>query len=73
VWGRSQQKYSDDMEHQLCLSPVLALPYLQQPFDIETNDYDYVVHFILTQHDHLVAYHSEKLLDVILKYPTYEK
>jgi hypothetical protein len=36
VWGRSQQKYFDDLKHRLCSSPVLTLPNLQQPFEIET-------------------------------------
>ena len=28
---------------------------------------------VLTQHGHPVAYHSETLLDVVRKYPTYNK
>jgi hypothetical protein len=46
---------------------------LQHPFDIETDDSNYAVGAILTQHDHPMAYHSEKLLDDVNKYPTYEK
>jgi hypothetical protein len=57
----------------LCSSPVLSLPDLQQPFEIETDASDYVVGTILTQHDHPVAYHNKTLSDTILKYPTYEK
>jgi hypothetical protein len=49
------------------------LPDLQQPFDIETDASDYVVGTVLTQHRHLVAYHSETLSDTVRKYPTYDK
>jgi hypothetical protein len=67
------RKYFDDLKHHLCSAPVLALPDLQQPFEIETDASDYVVGVILTQHGHPVAYHSETLSDVIHKYPTYDK
>jgi hypothetical protein len=73
VWGKEQQRAFDDLKHRLCSTPVLSLPDLQQPFDIDTDAYDYVVGTILTQHGHPVAYHSETLSDTILKYPTYDK
>jgi hypothetical protein len=73
VWSISQQKHFDDLKHRLCSTPMLALPDLQQPFEIETNASDYVVSVFFTQHGHPVAYHSETLSDVIHKYPTYEK
>jgi hypothetical protein len=46
---------------------------MQQPFEIETNAYDYVVGVVLTHHGHPVAYHSEKIFDIVRKYPTYDK
>jgi hypothetical protein len=73
VWGWSQQQVFDDLKQHLCSAPVLSLSDLQQPFDIETYASDYVVGVILTQHGHPVAYHSETLLDVVRKYPTYDK
>jgi hypothetical protein len=65
VWGQSQQQAFDDLKQRLCSAPVLSLPDLQQPFEIETDASDYVVGIILTQHDHPVAYHSETLSDVV--------
>jgi hypothetical protein len=50
VWGQLQQKAFDDMKHHLCSAPVLSLPNLQQPFEIETDASDYVVGTVLTQH-----------------------
>jgi hypothetical protein len=61
------------MKQGLCSSPVLSLPNLQHPFEIDTCALDYVVGETLTQHDHLVAYHSKTISYVIHKYPTYEK
>jgi hypothetical protein len=61
------------MKHRVCLAPVLSLLDMQQLFEIETDVSDYVVGEILTQHGHLVAYHSETLLDTAQKYPTYDK
>jgi hypothetical protein len=61
------------MKHPLCSTPVLFLPDIQQPFEIETNASDYVVGAVLSQHGHPMAYHSETLSDIVWKYPTYEK
>ena len=61
------------LKHRLCSTSVLALPDLQQPFEIETDTSNYAVGAILTQHSHPVAYHSEKLSYVVHKYPTYDK
>jgi hypothetical protein len=55
------------------LSSSTLLADLQQPFEIETDASDYVVGAVLTQHGHLVAYHSETLSDTVWKYPTYDK
>jgi hypothetical protein len=73
AWVRSQQQAFDDLKQCLCSTPVLSLPDLHQPFEIETDASDYVVGVVLTQHDHPMAYHSETLSDVVRKYPTYEK
>jgi hypothetical protein len=37
VWGLSQQKEFDDLKQRLCSNPMLPLPDLQQPFEIETR------------------------------------
>ena len=53
--------------------PILTLPYLQQPFEIDIYASDYIVGVVLTQHGHPMAYNSETLLDTFYKYPTYDK
>jgi hypothetical protein len=47
VWGQPQQQEFDDLKHHLCSTPVLSLPNLQQPFEIETDTSNYVVGFVL--------------------------
>ena len=49
------------MKHRLYYAPVLILPYLQQPFEIETDEFDYAIRVVLTQQGYPVAYHSETL------------
>jgi hypothetical protein len=73
VWGRSQQQMFDDLKQLLCSAPILSLPDLQQPFEIETNDSNYAMGTVLTQHNHPMAYHSETLSYFVRKYPTYDK
>jgi hypothetical protein len=73
MWGLSQEQYFDELKNHLCSSPLLSLLGLHHPFEIETDDSDYVVGTVLTQQDHLVAYHSDTLSDVVRKYPNYDK
>jgi hypothetical protein len=73
VWGRSQQQAFDDLKQRFFSTPVLSLLDLQHPFEIETDALDYEVGVVLTQHDHPMSYHSDTLLDVVCKYPTYDK
>jgi len=72
-WSESQQKAFTELKHHLCLAPVLALPDLQQPFEVKTDASDYDIGAVLTQQRHPVAYHIEKLSDKVQKYPTYDK
>jgi hypothetical protein len=73
AWGQSQQKLFDDLKQRLCTAPVLSLPDLQHPFEIEIDASYYAVGAILTKHKHPVAYNSETLSDNFCKYPTYDK
>ena len=61
------------LKHHLYCAPVLTLPELQQPFEIETDASDYAIGAVLTQQGHPMAYHSETLSDTVRKYPTYDK
>jgi hypothetical protein len=67
VWRKEQQGTLDDLKHLFFSTPVLFLPDLQQPFEIEIDASNYVVGVVLTQHDHRVAYHSETLSETVHK------
>jgi hypothetical protein len=48
VWGMFQHKAFDDLKYCLCSTPVISLPGLQQPFEIEIDASDYVVVVFIT-------------------------
>jgi hypothetical protein len=48
-WYESQQKVFFELKHHLCSAPVLTLPDLQQPFEIEIDASDYAIGAVLTQ------------------------
>jgi hypothetical protein len=73
VWGKSREKAFGNFIHHLCSGPVLSLPNLQQPFEIDIDASDYAMGIVLTQNNHLMEYHSETLSYVGRKYPNYEK
>jgi hypothetical protein len=72
-WSESQQKAFTELKHRLCSAPVLTLPDLQQPFEIETDASDYAIGAVLTQQGHPVAYHSETLSDTVQSIPLMTK
>jgi hypothetical protein len=48
-WGGKQQKSFDTLKEKINTAPVLALPYLQQPFEIETDASGYAMGAVLMQ------------------------
>jgi len=61
--SESQQKAFTELKHRLCSTPVLTLPDLQQPFEIEIDASDYAIVAVLTQQGHPVAYYNETVSD----------
>eukprot|EP00253_Pinus_taeda_P009630 PITA_09630 len=72
-WSEYQQKAFTNLKYRLCSAQMLALLDMQQPFEVKTDASDCAVGEVLTQHGHLVAYHSEALSNTVRKYPTYDK
>eukprot|EP00253_Pinus_taeda_P011494 PITA_11494 len=64
-WSESQQKPFIELKGHLCSAPVLALPDLQQPFEVEIDASDYALGVVLTQHRDPVAYHNETISDTV--------
>jgi len=54
-WMTIQQQAFDHLMNKLCKSPVLVLPDLYQPFEVETDASDYAMDAVITKLGHLVA------------------
>ena len=72
-WYEYRQESFVELKHRLCSSPMLTLPNLQQPFEIETDASNYAIGVVLTQQGNPMAYHNETLSDTEHKYTTYDK
>jgi len=72
-WEGKQQKAFDTLKEKISTAPVLALPDLQHPFEIETDASDYAVGAVLMQHEKPICYHSETFTSAVVNYPTYDK
>ena len=57
-WKLTQQKDFEKLKHELCTAPVLVLPDLHHPFEIEMDTSDYALGAVITQSGHPVAFHS---------------
>ena len=72
-WGGKQQKAFSTLKEKISIAPILALPNLQQPFEIEMDASDYAMGAMLMQHGKPICYHSETFNSAIVNYPTYDK
>jgi len=72
-WGDVQKKAFDALKKKISLALVLALLDLRQPFDNQTDAYDYAMGALLLQHGKPISFHSEIFNGAITNYPTYDK
>ncbi|GJX96113.1 transposon ty3-G gag-pol polyprotein [Tanacetum coccineum] len=61
------------LKRKISEAPVLALPNLQRPFELETDASGYAMGAVLFQEGKPVAYHSEMFQGAQKNYPTYDK
>jgi len=54
-------------------TPVLAVPDLKQPFEIQADARKYAMGVVVMQHGKPICYHSDTFSNVIINYPTYDK
>jgi hypothetical protein len=73
LWTVVAAQQFQKLKDALCSAPVLRLPDLTQPFEIETDASQYAIGAVLKQGGHPVSYHSETLADAKLNYSTYDK
>ena len=48
-WTSTQQQDFEQLKNKICTAPVLVLPYLHHPFEIETNAQNYALDAVITQ------------------------
>ncbi|GJT73573.1 transposon ty3-I gag-pol polyprotein [Tanacetum coccineum] len=60
------------LKRKISEAPVLALPNLQQPFELETDASSYAMGAVLFQEGKPMAYHSEMFQGSQRNYPTYD-
>jgi hypothetical protein len=72
-WEGKQQKSFNILKEKISITPVLALPNLQQPFEIEIDASGYAMGVVLMQYHKPICYHSDTFNQVVVNYPTYNK
>ena len=72
-WTLTQQQAFEQLKNNLCAAPVLVLPNLHHPFEIETDTSGYDLGAVITQFGYPVSFHSETFNDTVRSYSTYEK
>jgi hypothetical protein len=72
-WGGKQQQAFDTLKEKISSAPVLALPNLRQPFEIQTDASHYAMGAVLLQYGKPICFHSETFNGVVINYPTYDK
>jgi hypothetical protein len=72
-WGGKQQKAFDTLKEKISSAPVLALPNLRQPFEIQTDASNYAMGAVLLQYGKPICFHSETFNGAVINYPTYDK
>ena len=53
--------------------PVLSLPNLRQPFEIQIDASNYAMGAGLLQHGKPICFHSKTFNGAVINYPTYDK
>lgn len=61
------------MKDKIDTIPFLALPYLKQSFEIQTDVSEYAMGVFFLQHGKPICYHFETFTNAVIKYPTYDK
>jgi hypothetical protein len=72
-WEGKKQFFFDTLKEKSSTAPILALPNLQHPFEIETYANGYAMGVILMQYRKPICYHSENFNQFVVNYPTYDK
>jgi hypothetical protein len=72
-WGGKKKKAFDTLKENISTAPILAMPDLQQPFEIQIDARRYSMGEVLMQRGKPICYHYETFTQAIINYPTYDK
>jgi hypothetical protein len=61
------------MKQKITEQPILVLPDFQKTFQVKCDASGFAIGAVLSQDDRQIAYFSEKLNEVKVKYSTYDK
>jgi hypothetical protein len=73
VWGVEYENAFKILKRKITTAPVLALPNLQRPFELECDASGHALGAVLMQDGRPIAYHSEMFQGPQQNYPTYDK
>ncbi|XP_074297249.1 uncharacterized protein LOC141627954 [Silene latifolia] len=72
-WSIDRKRAFERLKEAVMQEPVLALPDITKPFEVETNASDYALGGVLLQEGHPVAFESRKLNGAETRYAAQEK
>jgi hypothetical protein len=72
-WGGKRQNTFYALKEKISYAPVLALPNLRQPFEIQIDARNYATGAVLLQHGKPICFHSETFNGYVINYPNYDK
>eukprot|EP01018_Ginkgo_biloba_P018952 Gb_14582 [translate_table: standard] len=72
-WTNTQEQAFNTLKKKTFEPPMLGLPNLQKPFEIEADASGYAMGVVLIQEGRSIAYYSETFSGVVLNYPTYDR
>ena len=72
-WTEKCQTAFDNLKQAMSGDPVLALPDVSRPFEVQTDASDFALGGVLLQEGHPVAYESHKLSEAERRYTAQEK
>lgn len=73
AWSINCQRAFENLKRAVTEQPVLTLPNLERPFEVQTDASDFAIGGVLMQEGHPVAYESRKLNEAERRYTVQEK